>query len=114
LWGALRALEESAELRRRMADRLRNAPNALNDMRGRYERDAHEAEARAGVLRELLGDEHLAKGKGNGNGRAKQTAAQRRAKGVRAQSVKGLDKVRSKRSGGPLRGVRRVVKESSG
>jgi two-component system chemotaxis response regulator CheB len=56
LWGALRALEESAELRRRMAGRLRNAPAPLQDLRISYERQAAEAEARAAVLRTLLGN----------------------------------------------------------
>ncbi|HEY3730999.1 MAG TPA: chemotaxis protein CheB [Steroidobacteraceae bacterium] len=56
LWGGLRALEEGAELRRRMARRLRGAPRSLWDMRGTYERDAQDAESRASVLRSLLGN----------------------------------------------------------
>jgi two-component system, chemotaxis family, protein-glutamate methylesterase/glutaminase len=56
LWGALRALEESVELRRRMAARLSAAPLPLRDMQRDYERQAGEAEARAAVLRTVLGD----------------------------------------------------------
>lgn len=56
LWGALRALEESAELRRRMASRLSNAPMPLQDLRVNYERQAEDAEARAAVLRTVLGN----------------------------------------------------------
>jgi two-component system, chemotaxis family, protein-glutamate methylesterase/glutaminase len=81
LWGALRALEEGAELRRRMADRLQNAPSALGDVRERYQREADESEARAAVLRQLLG---------NGNTAmrlARQTSAEGKAKSVRNQSI---------------------------
>ncbi len=56
LWSALRALEESGELRRRMASRMSNAPLPLQDLRTRYEREAQEAEQRASVLRTLLGN----------------------------------------------------------
>jgi two-component system chemotaxis response regulator CheB len=56
LWGGLRALEEGAELRRRLARRLRGAPHALRDLRGIYRREAQDAEARAALLRGLLGD----------------------------------------------------------
>jgi two-component system, chemotaxis family, protein-glutamate methylesterase/glutaminase len=54
--GALRILEESAELRRRMASRTRNAPLPLQDLREDHRHQAEEAEARAAVLRTLLGD----------------------------------------------------------
>ena len=56
LWGGLRALEESAELRRRMAARMRNAPLPLQNLRDNYQRQAEEAEARAAVLRTVLGN----------------------------------------------------------
>jgi two-component system chemotaxis response regulator CheB len=61
LWGALRALEESAELRRRMANRLKNVPASLRDLHQNYQRQAEEAEARASVLRTLLGNGHAAR-----------------------------------------------------
>lgn len=54
LWGALRALEESAELRRRLAARLSNAPYPLQDLQRRYQRQAEQAEWRAALLRSLL------------------------------------------------------------
>ena len=81
LWGALRALEEGAELRRRMAERLQNAPTGLEDIRGRYQREADEAEARAAVLRQLLGNGQSA------TRLAKQTTAEGTAKSVRNQSI---------------------------
>jgi two-component system chemotaxis response regulator CheB len=56
LWSALRALEESAELRRRLAVRMRNAPLPLQGLREDYQRQAEEAEERASALRTLLGD----------------------------------------------------------
>ncbi len=52
MWSALRALEESAALRRRMAERARRG--AMQSFVRRYEEQAQEAEARAGVIRKVL------------------------------------------------------------
>jgi two-component system chemotaxis response regulator CheB len=54
LWSALRALEESADLRRRMARRNGGPIGPMADMARRYESQAEEAEKRAAVLREVL------------------------------------------------------------
>jgi two-component system chemotaxis response regulator CheB len=52
LWTALRALEEKAELRRQMADRA--ARKKITAAADQYRKLALEAEARAGVIREVL------------------------------------------------------------
>lgn len=54
LWSALRALEENADLRRRMARRSGGPIGPHGDMARRYEQQAEEAEKRAAVLREVL------------------------------------------------------------
>jgi two-component system, chemotaxis family, protein-glutamate methylesterase/glutaminase len=52
LWTGLRALEEHADLRRRMARRA--AQRHMTSLVRDYERQARESEERAGVLRRLL------------------------------------------------------------
>jgi hypothetical protein len=52
LWTAMRVLEESAALRRRLADRTRNSN--LESLTTRYERQACEAEERAALIRSVL------------------------------------------------------------
>jgi two-component system, chemotaxis family, protein-glutamate methylesterase/glutaminase len=54
LWSALRALEENADLRRRMARRSGGTIGPMAELARRYERQADEAEQRAAVLREVL------------------------------------------------------------
>ena len=56
LWAALRALEESAQLRRRMALRLANAPGPLHRLKQDYERQAKDADAKSALLRAVLGN----------------------------------------------------------
>jgi two-component system chemotaxis response regulator CheB len=51
LWTALRALEESAALRRRVAQRLASAPST---MVREYERRAKDAEEKAAIIRKVL------------------------------------------------------------
>jgi two-component system chemotaxis response regulator CheB len=57
LWAAIRTLQESAELRRRMAKRLERG--ALRDYAKEYLKIAEEAETQAGVLRHFLDEAHL-------------------------------------------------------
>ena len=52
LWSALRALEESAALRRRMAERARSGTMSM--MAEQYQRQAEDAEARAALIRQTL------------------------------------------------------------
>lgn len=56
LWSALRALEESAGMRRRMATRARKGGWEL--MARNYEEQAEHAETRAGLVRSVLVEEH--------------------------------------------------------
>jgi two-component system, chemotaxis family, protein-glutamate methylesterase/glutaminase len=79
LWSALRALEESAELRRRMAARSRKGNwEALTT---EYERLAAEAEARAGALRKiLLADGGEAEAPGMAQARTQRGRAEGRAR----------------------------------
>jgi two-component system chemotaxis response regulator CheB len=91
LWSALRALEENAELRRRMAERARQGPGAFGQVARRYEAEAAEVEQRAAVLREMLANgEKLRSARDKGS-------AQRKARNVREQSVGG--KVRAGQGG---------------
>ncbi len=55
LWGALRALEETAGMRRRMADRARKGGWEI--MARRYDEQAEFSEIRAGVVRSVLVDD---------------------------------------------------------
>jgi hypothetical protein len=82
LWSALRSMEETADLRRRMATRLEKAP--FGDMRSRYLSAAAELERRAKVLREALTDAQAGRGfegspplveEGNGNGEGENEGA---------------------------------------
>jgi len=57
LWAALRALEESSVLRRRMADHARR--RGMTAIAEAYEEHARESELRAGVVRGALVDEPL-------------------------------------------------------
>jgi two-component system chemotaxis response regulator CheB len=82
LWTALRALEENANLRHRMARRAEKGPSSLRELARKYEKQAQEAEDRAAVLREVLTN-----GKSTQK-LARKTTAQRTAKSVRSQSVK--------------------------
>jgi two-component system chemotaxis response regulator CheB len=59
LWAALRALEENADLRRRMARRMGNG--TMDRIRKEYEEQAEEAEKRAAILRRLLIEQQEAK-----------------------------------------------------
>lgn len=52
LWAGLRALEESAELRRRMANHARD--RKMVSLAEEYDRHADESEARAGLIRRVL------------------------------------------------------------
>src|SRR5437667_116995 len=55
LWTALRALEENADLRRRMARRIGKGQSKFHgSMARQYASEAQEAEQRAAVLREVL------------------------------------------------------------
>jgi two-component system chemotaxis response regulator CheB len=54
LWSGLRALEESSEMRRRMARRARS--NGLGEIARRYEEDAAIADQRADAIRGVLTD----------------------------------------------------------
>ena len=56
LWGALRALEETAGMRRRMADRARRCGWEI--MARRYDEQAEFSEIRAGVVRSVLVDDN--------------------------------------------------------
>ena len=52
LWSGLRALEERAELTRRLAGRAREREHLV--LARRFDRDAHESEERAAVIRQAL------------------------------------------------------------
>jgi two-component system chemotaxis response regulator CheB len=88
LWTALRALEENAALRRRMAERA--GRGRVKDIADRYLKQAEEAEARAAVVRKALvsepGDARKMKGshpkRGNGAAKGRQGRAQTRAAGL--------------------------------
>lgn len=54
LWSALRALEENAAMRRRMAQRVRKGN--LHTMAQQYDEQAHAAEIRAKIIRSVLTD----------------------------------------------------------
>ncbi len=56
LWTAVRALEESASLSRRLATRMRNHQQTTTA--ARYEKQADDAEQRAGLIREVIGNTH--------------------------------------------------------
>src|SRR5262249_10793375 len=57
LWTAMRALEEAASLRRRMAERVNE--RGLEVIAEGYERRAKEAESRADLIRDVLEIGHL-------------------------------------------------------
>jgi two-component system chemotaxis response regulator CheB len=88
MWTALRALEEHAALRRRMAERA--GRGRVKNIADRYLRQAEEAEARAAVVRKVLvsepGDARKMKGshpkRGNGAAKGRQGRAQKRAAGL--------------------------------
>jgi two-component system chemotaxis response regulator CheB len=93
LWTALRALEENADLRRRMARRAAKGPPAVQQLGQEYEKDANEAEKRAAVLREVLT-----------NGRAVQkmlkvSGSEQKAKKAASKSLKEAVKSDRKASG---------------
>jgi len=83
LWTALRALEENADLRRRIARRVGKGTSRFhNSMAEQYVKEAHEAEQRAAVLREVLTNgDSLAK-------LARQSTSARKAKRTPGQSVR--------------------------
>jgi two-component system, chemotaxis family, protein-glutamate methylesterase/glutaminase len=82
LWSALRALEENAELRWRMAKRAAKGPPGIQYMGQRYEREAKEAQERAAVLREVLSNgESVRKMAGS-------STAEKKARNVRSQAVR--------------------------
>jgi two-component system chemotaxis response regulator CheB len=79
LWTALRTLEETAALRRRLANNARNR-NMHHVARG-YEERAHQIEQRAGVIRKvLLSDDLPARLKGFGSSKATKFLSHQRAK----------------------------------
>ncbi|HEV8606275.1 MAG TPA: chemotaxis protein CheB [Tepidisphaeraceae bacterium] len=90
LWTALRALEENASLRRRMARRAATGPAALQYMARGYLQQATEAQDRAAVLREALTNGIAAQVL------ADKTNSQKKAKSARSQSVKQAPKKKSK------------------
>jgi two-component system chemotaxis response regulator CheB len=83
LWSALRALEENADLRRRMARRAENGPPTIRQMGQKYEKQAKEAEDRAAILRELLTNGRTSKQMAN----TARSHAQAKARAMRPQSL---------------------------
>jgi two-component system chemotaxis response regulator CheB len=96
LWGALRALEENAELRSRMARRAAKGPPALQYMGERYEREAKEAQQRAAVLREVLTNGRTLKKIAQTAGGAEKKARRARSQSLGRQKGDGSSKRRSK------------------
>jgi len=83
LWSALRALEENAELRWRMARRAAKGPPGIQLMGQQYEQQAKHAQERAAILREVLttNEESVRK-------MAKTGGAERKARKALGQSVR--------------------------
>ena len=82
LWSALRALEESADLRCRMARRAAKGPATIRSMGQHYEEQARESQQRAAILREVLTN-------GQGAQKMLKTAgAEKKARKARSQSVR--------------------------
>ena len=81
LWTALRALEENAELRWRMANRAAKGPTGIQFMQKRYEREARDAQDGAAVLREVLANGKQVKEL------ARNSKSEKKARQVRGQSV---------------------------
>ena len=82
LWSALRALEENAELRFRMAKRAAKGPLSIQQMGQEYERQGKEAQKRAAILREVLTNGESAKKM------ARTSGAENKARRAQSQSVK--------------------------
>jgi len=82
LWGALRALEENADLRMRMARRAAKGPAGIQFMGERYEEQAREAQQRAAILREVLTDGQVVQKM------VKTAGAENKARRARSQSVR--------------------------
>jgi len=101
LWSALRALEESADLRRRMARRAEGGPSSLRQMKDRYEKQAREAEDRAAVLRTVLTNG------GKVQKMASMTSRETKAKRSRTQSVEQAHKGGDGRNGNGRHGKSR-------
>jgi len=79
LWTALRTLEETAALRRRLAGDARS--RKLIHVATGYEDRAHQIEERAGVIRKVLLSDHLPKGlKGHGSARPAEFLAEQARK----------------------------------
>ena len=92
LWSALRALEENADLRRRMARHSGGPIGPMGEMARRYERQAQDAENRAAVLREVLVSVSSV-GKGFRKGDAQRTAVRSNNQSTRSN---GNGKVKAK------------------
>jgi two-component system, chemotaxis family, protein-glutamate methylesterase/glutaminase len=87
LWTALRALEENADLRRRMARRMSKGPGTFrHSMAQQYANEAQEAEQRAAVLREALTNGDSLRGM------ADESGAEKKARRSSNQSVKATGK----------------------
>jgi len=82
LWTALRALEENAELRWRMARRAAKGPLTIQQMGHRYEQQAKDAQQRAAILREVLTNGKSVRKM------ARTAGAEKKASRARSQSVK--------------------------
>jgi hypothetical protein len=91
LWSALRALEENASLRRRMAERSRTSKWAA--LHEQYERQAIEIEARADVLRKVLLSEP--------NGDSPANPPRQQARSTRAAAATETSRARRKDAGRP-------------
>ena len=94
LWSALRALEEDAELRGRMAKRAAKGPLTLQYMGQRYKQQAEDAQQRAAILREVLTNEQSVRRM------AKTAGSEKKARRARSQSVR-----RQKSNGRSRRGA---------
>jgi two-component system chemotaxis response regulator CheB len=95
LWGALRALEENAELRWRMARRAAKGPPGTQYMQHRYEQQAIEAQQRATVLREALTNGKQVK-KMAGKAKSENKARRARGQSLRRAKSNGRSKQRAK------------------
>lgn len=106
LWTALRALEESAALRRRMASRVRGG--SMGKMALEYERQAADAEARAALIRRtLMSDDPVAEAEAAGEKSPPRPRWDGRLYGKGGGGASG----KSRRKAAPeVRGKRRKVK----